>query len=207
MPQQTFPHIRRRCVEALVETGVGGDRLDQRLGEKEIMDGVFRGAGDRGGAFDHVGIANRPFIGLLRAHRAADDQRQAVQPEFFRNKFVLRAHIVADPHMRKISHPGRCRRVVRRGGETAADLIDDEDEILLGIERAALADIDLLHDFAGAGIPGRDQDGIVPGRRSACRTLRRQVSNRGWCRLPPDRDYRCRAARKGRARPASSSCC
>ncbi len=40
VPQQAFAHIRRRCVEALVEAGVGGDRVDQGFGEEEIVDGV-----------------------------------------------------------------------------------------------------------------------------------------------------------------------
>jgi hypothetical protein len=50
---------------------------------------------------------------------------------------------------------------VRRGGKTTADLIDDDDEILAGIEGVALADIYLLHDFVCAGIPRGDEDGIV----------------------------------------------
>jgi hypothetical protein len=76
---------------------------------------------------------------------------------------VLRAHVVTDPHMREIPHPGRRRRVVRRGRKTVADLIDDDDEILVGIERTALTDIDLLHDFVGAGVPGGDEDVVIFG--------------------------------------------
>src|ERR1700730_832684 len=65
--------------------------------------------------------------------------------------------------MREISHPARRRRVVRRGGKTVADLIYDNDQILLRVERAAVTDIHLLDDLVGAGIPGGNEDGVIPG--------------------------------------------
>ena len=65
------------------------------------MDGILGGASDGRGALHHVGIAYRPFIGLLCAHGAADDQRETFQAEFFRDKFVLRAHVIPDAHMRE----------------------------------------------------------------------------------------------------------
>ena len=65
--------------------------------------------------------------------------------------------------MWEIPHSSRPRRVVRRGGKTIADLIDDNDEILVGIERAALTDINLLNDLVGAGVPRRDKDGVIVG--------------------------------------------
>jgi hypothetical protein len=65
--------------------------------------------------------------------------------------------------MREIPHPGRRRRVVRRGGKTIADLIDDNYEIFVGVERAALTDIHLLDDLVGAGVPGRNKDGVIFG--------------------------------------------
>src|SRR5450631_1839517 len=53
---------------------------------------------------------------------------------------------------------------VRRGGKPTANLIDDDDEILVGIERTALTDIYLLDDLVCAGIPGGDEDGVgFPG--------------------------------------------
>jgi hypothetical protein len=67
---------------------------------------------------------------------------------------VLRAHVVADAHMREIPHSRRRRRVVGRGGKTAADLIDDQDEILCGVERTPLADKYLLDDLVCARVPG-----------------------------------------------------
>ena len=68
VPQQTFSHLRRGCIESLVETGVGGNRLDQRFGEKEIVDRISRRAGDGRGALHHIGVAYGPFVGLLGAH-------------------------------------------------------------------------------------------------------------------------------------------
>src|SRR5207249_588848 len=47
--------------------------------------------------------------------------------------------------------------------KTVADLIDDDDEILVGIERTAFTDIDLLDDLVGAGVPGGNEDGVVFG--------------------------------------------
>ena len=76
MAQQSFPNVCRGRVEAVVESGIGGDGIDQRLGEQEVVNGVLRGAGDRRRTLNHIGIANRPFVRLLRTHGAADDQGQ-----------------------------------------------------------------------------------------------------------------------------------
>jgi len=64
--------------------------------------GVAGRAGDGGGAFHHVGVAHGPFVGLLGAHGAADNQRQAPYAEVLRQQAVLGTHIVADAHLRKI---------------------------------------------------------------------------------------------------------
>src|ERR1700722_18289461 len=159
--QHAFPYVGGRCIQTMVKTWVGGDWIDQCFSEKRIMDGVLGGASNGRGAFHHFGISYRPFIGLLCAHGAAYDERETFQVEFFRDKFVLRAHVIPDAHMGKISHPGRWRRIVRRGGKTIADLIDYDDEILAGIEGVALADIYLLHDLVCAGVPSGEEGGIV----------------------------------------------
>ena len=111
--QQTFANVVWRRIETLVEPRVGCDRLDQRFGEQEIMDGISCRAGDRRGALHHVRVAYRPFVGLLRAHGAADNQFEALQAELVSNECVLCAHVIADAHMGKVPHPGRRRRVVR----------------------------------------------------------------------------------------------
>ena len=64
-----------------------------------------RRAGDGCGALDHIGIAYRPFIGLLRPHRAADDQRQALEAELFREKSMLCAHVITDAPSGKFPIP------------------------------------------------------------------------------------------------------
>ena len=65
--------------------------------------------------------------------------------------------------MREIPHPSRGRRVVWRRRKTVANLIYDDDEIVVGIERAAPTDIHLLHDLVGAGVPGGNEDGVIFG--------------------------------------------
>src|SRR6266481_5327178 len=65
--------------------------------------------------------------------------------------------------MWEMPHHGRRRRIVRGAGETAANLIDDNDEILVGIERTPFTDIDLLDDLVGARIPGGNEYGVIVG--------------------------------------------
>ena len=107
------------------------------------------------------GVAYRPSVGLLRAHRAADDQRETVQ---FRAcpslTYVLRAHVITDTHVREIAHSSRRRRVVRRGGQPITNLIDDDDEILVRIECVFIADIYLLDDLVSAGVPRGNKNGV-----------------------------------------------
>jgi len=98
---------------------------------------------------------------LLRAHRDSKDKRQFLDAEFFRDESVLSANIVADTDRWK---PGRVERrlgVVRRTGEPVADLVDENDEIFVGVERAARTEIDKFQDLAAARIPSRKKDRIV----------------------------------------------
>jgi hypothetical protein len=100
-------------------------------------------------------------MGLLRAHRDSKDKCQFLDAEFFRDESVLSANIVADTDRWK---PGRVERrlgVVRRTGEPVADLVDENDEIFVGVERAARAEIDKFQDLAAARIPSRKKDRIV----------------------------------------------
>src|SRR5262245_51798298 len=161
--QQAFAYISTRGIPATLEPGVGGYGIDQRFGEQKIMHGVLRGARDRRRALDHVRVAHRPFVGLLRTHRATDDERETRELELLRDELVLRAHVVTDAYMGKVGHTAGWRRVVRRAGETVADLIDDDDEVGLRIECTPLTDVYLLYDLVGAGVPGGNHDGVVLG--------------------------------------------
>ena len=71
---------------------------------------VLRGARDRGGTNHLVGEANCPFPRLLRAHRPAHDEGQALDAEVFTQQLLLGAHVVADPHVQELRH--RDARVV-----------------------------------------------------------------------------------------------
>src|SRR5437868_4080534 len=79
--------------------------------------------------------------------------------------------------MREVPHPGRCRRVVWRSGKTAANLIHGNDEIFVGIERVTLADIHLLDDLVGAGVPSGNENGVILGG------IKRAVSSVGECAI------------------------
>ena len=72
--------IGRRAVACPVEPRIGSNCFVECLGEHEIVLGIPGGTGDRGGALDEVGITHGPFVGLLCAHRATDDERQALRP-------------------------------------------------------------------------------------------------------------------------------
>src|SRR4051794_23457883 len=134
------------------------------------MDRISRGARNRRGALHHFRVMYSPFVGLLGTHGAADNQRETRQAKFFRDKFLLCPDVITDADMRKIPHPSRRRRVVRRGGKAVANLVDDDDEILVGIERATLPDIHLLHDLACAGVPGRNEDCVIFGGAERTKT-------------------------------------
>ncbi|MNC25273.1 hypothetical protein D3C75_733540 [compost metagenome] len=154
-------HLMRGTVQARLVGRVGGDGFDECFGVQEVMRAVARGSRHRCGALDEVRVAHRPLIGLLRAHRAADHQRQALEAEMFGQQAVLGAYIVADPDLREAGASQRARAVARRGGEAVADLIDDDDAVFRRVQGAALADIGLLHDLAGAGVPGRYQNRVA----------------------------------------------
>ena len=50
---------------------------------------------------------------------------------------------------------------MRRTGKPVADLIDEDDEIFIGIERSARPKIGEFQNFAAARIPSRKKDRIV----------------------------------------------
>ena len=146
----------------------GSDQIcsHQRLGEQEVVRGVLRGAGDRRGAQHLVREPHRPLVGLLGAHRPADDQLQLLDAEVLAQQPFLRHHVVADPHLAGTA-TWRARRsavgVVRRDGQPVADLVDRDDEVPLRVQRVLRADVDVAPDLVGARVPGGDQDGVVAG--------------------------------------------
>ena len=89
------------AVPAAREGRVGAQRLAERVGEEPAMVGDLGGAGERRRALHHLGVTHRPFVGLLRAHRAAEDERELGDAEFFRQQLVLRAHVVRDAQGRE----------------------------------------------------------------------------------------------------------
>lgn len=141
-------------------------RLAHDLGEEEVVWGVLRGAGDRGGAQHLVREPDRPLVRLLGTHRPADHQRQPLDAEVLAEQPFLRNHVVADPDPGELRHgqPGvGAVRVVRRDRQAAADLVDRHDKVPLGVQRVLRANVDIPPNLVRARVPGSDQDGVVPG--------------------------------------------
>jgi hypothetical protein len=68
----------------------------QHLRKNEFVGRHFGVTGDWRCALDHFRVADRPLIGLRRAHGAAHDQFQPLEAKFFRDQLALGPHVIAD---------------------------------------------------------------------------------------------------------------
>lgn len=73
---------------------------------------------------------------------------------------MLGANVVRDSHVREITLTDRRRRVVRRGRESTPDLIRQDDEILVRVQRHLLAHVD-FHVLARPRVHMWKEDSIV----------------------------------------------
>ena len=144
---------------------------------------------------DHVRVADRPLVGLPGAHRPAGDELQRLDPELLGDQPVLQLDLVVERDVRETCPVVRRRRVARRAREPVAEHVRDDDEVLGGVERHALADQPLVV-VVPARVPRRIDDRValvgVERRRRSCR----RASRRGACR-------RAGAARRPGRRPRS----
>jgi hypothetical protein len=70
-------------------------------------------ASNRHGAFNHVGVANSPFVDLLRAHGAADYQGQPFDAEMLGDQSVQGLYVFFNAHPRKERASDLGRRIAR----------------------------------------------------------------------------------------------
>ena len=129
--------------------------------ENEIMRrGAGRAAIDHD-AFDRLAEQRAPVIGLLRAHRPAIDQLQAIDGEQLQEHLPLQHDVVVGRDLgerRRVG--GRCREAVRQH-------VGDDDEVAAGIEAAPHVDQPFDVGVMGA-VAGRIEDDIVAlGRQRA----------------------------------------
>src|SRR5207245_11636959 len=93
-----------------------------------------------------------------RSHGWPAHRDQPGQAETTSGEVVLSSHHVAD----RVAGKVRPEAVLRRGGETATDGVDGDDQILRRVERLAGTDVDVHRGAPGAGAV-RDDDRVGPG--------------------------------------------
>ena len=118
------------------------------------------GAAERGGALHHVGVADRPLVGLPRAHRPAGDKRQGLDSEVLGDQLVLSLDLVVERDLREVRLVVRGRRVARRARKPIAEHVRDDDEVLAGVEGHVLADEPFIVPVE-ARVPRRIDDRVA----------------------------------------------
>ena len=133
---------------------IGHHGLPAEFVKRDVLRRVTRAAGDRQRGEDAVRIGRGPLQRLHAAHRAADHTEQRFDAEAI-EQHRLRAHHVGNGDERKIQTPhlagGRIGRSRSGRAHAAADHIGADDEVAVGVERAAGTD----HDFPPAGLAGQ----------------------------------------------------
>src|SRR5215208_3099832 len=124
-------YVCRGGIPSAVPGGVRRNGFHQRLSKHKVMGRILGCPGEWCSAFDHVWKAHGPFVGLLGTHRSPNDERQALEAKLFSDEYMLSLHIVTNAHVGKIGHAVRKGRIVWRTGEPIANLIDDDDEVLV----------------------------------------------------------------------------
>jgi hypothetical protein len=73
---------------------------------------------------------------------------------------------------------GRVLAAAPAGGQAAADLVDRDDEVALGVERVLGSDVGGAPNLVRPRVPGRDQDRVVAGRVELAPRCHRQPAVR-----------------------------
>ena len=156
-------------VTAAVPVRIGHHGLPAEFVKRDVLRRMPRAAGNRQRREHALRIGGGPLQRLHAAHRAADHGKQRVDPQAIQ-QHGLRAHHVGNGDDRKIQSPhfagGRIGRGRPGRAHAAADHIGADDEVAVGIERAAGAD----HGFPPAGLAGHRMhvvDVLVAGQRMA----------------------------------------
>jgi len=77
---------------------------------------------------------------------------------------LLRDDVVSDAHVGEVRHRDLCVRpcrIVWRGRQAVADLVDRDDEVALGVQGVIRSDVCVAEDLVCTRVPGGDQDGVV----------------------------------------------
>ena len=156
-------------IAAVVPVRIGHHGLAAEFVERDVLRRMPRAAGDRQRREHAFGIGRGPLQRLHAAHRAADHAEQRLDAEAI-EQHGLRAHHVGNGDDRKIQPPqfagGRIGRGRPGRAHAAADHVGADDEVAVGIERAAGTD----HGFPPARLAGHRMhvgDMLIAGQRMA----------------------------------------
>src|SRR3981081_396318 len=86
---RTQPDYRLLVVPAVVETSVRREGRLDALEKNDVMQAGLRRTAEGEYPLDHVGVTDRPLIGLPGSHRPARDEFQSLDAELLGNQTVL----------------------------------------------------------------------------------------------------------------------
>mmetsp|Transcript_6973 Transcript_6973/g.29526 ORF Transcript_6973/g.29526 Transcript_6973/m.29526 type:complete len:380 (-) Transcript_6973:1175-2314(-) len=128
---------------AAVEVGVGDDGAPRHLVEGDVLRRQIGGGRDGDAMRQALGVAQRPVQGLHAAQAAAQHRRQLLNAEA-RDDSGLGIDPILHRDDREVRAPGPAggRVEVHRAGraEARAQIVDADDEELVGVQRLARAD-------------------------------------------------------------------
>ena len=183
-PQAAARQHAMRTVVAAVEIGVGDDGAAGHLVEGDVL-GRQVGRGGHGDAFvQPLGVAQRPAQRLHATQAATQHGGQALDAQG-----VEQPGLGVDPvfhrHHRKVGAPGPAGGAVdmhRPGGaEAGAQVVDADDEELVGVQRLARTDqvvppaLALVLPFVGAGHVVAGVERVAHQHGIAARSVERAV--------------------------------
>jgi hypothetical protein len=125
---QPFDRRAVRRVVTVVENGIGHQRGPERFQEDFVVRRRDTGPAERCSSLDHLGMADRPLVGLSGTHRPPGHQCDLGDAEVLGEQFVLCGNLIQDADMRESGPVVGHRRVRRRRGDTIAQHVRNDDE-------------------------------------------------------------------------------